>query len=184
MQCTAFYYTGVSIAGPRYGTSQKLTLLKIATLQLWSANSLNLGRSFLISILNSYQIHRLCKWCTICTWANMMHSKIQFQWIIEIASSYFGQGQTRKCWGLCKWIQSVCCALMTWWNQRRDQGLPGDHDDGGDHDFDDDSDDNINGVDYSHDDNIDDNDDLMESEAWPRTAWGPWWWWWPWFWWW
>ena len=71
-------------------------------------------------------MHQFCKWCTICTWANVMHSKIKFQWIIEIAS-YFGQGQTRKWWGLCKWIQSVCCALMTWWNQRCDQGLPGDY---------------------------------------------------------
>ena len=61
---------------------------------------------------------------------------------------------------------------MTWWNQRRDQGLPVDQD-GGDDNFDDNSDDNVNGVDYSHDDNIDDNDDLMASEAWPRTAWGP-----------
>ena len=63
---------------------------------------------------------------------------------------------------------------MTWWNQRRDQGLPGDQD-GGDDNFDDDSDDNVNGVDYSHDDNIDDNDDLMASEAWAWTAWGTWW---------
>ena len=69
---------------------------------------------------------------------------------------------------------------MTWWHPRREQGLPGDQD-GGDDNFDDDSDDNfyddsddnVNGVDYSHDDNIDDNDDLMASEAWPRTAWGP-----------
>ena len=37
--------------------------------------------------------------------------------------------------------------------------------DGGDDNFDDDSDDNVHGVDYSHDDNIDDDDDLMASEA-------------------
>ena len=37
--------------------------------------------------------------------------------------------------------------------------------DGGDDNFDDDSDHNVSGVDYSHDDNIDDNNDLMASEA-------------------
>ena len=63
---------------------------------------------------------------------------------------------------------------MTWWNQRRDQGLPGDQD-GGDYDYDDDSDDHVSDVNYGYDDDVDDDDDLMASEAWLRTAWGPWW---------